>query len=57
MKTPKIYRGIHPDDDIVPLRRRKVLEVLKRNFRDGGINITTRRFNLILTELGFRLED
>lgn len=63
MKTPppsemrRVHRGIHPDDDIVPLRRRKVMDVLRRNAQEGGVALTTRRFNKILTDLGFRLEE
>lgn len=53
----KIYRGIHPDDDIVPLRRRKVMKVLEKNFQEGGVKVTVRRFNKILTDLGYRLEE
>jgi hypothetical protein len=30
----RIYRGIRPDDDILPLRRCKVMEILKKNIRE-----------------------
>jgi hypothetical protein len=38
------------------ITRRTLMQVLDRNFADAGIQITVRRYNQILTDLGYRLD-
>lgn len=38
------------------LTRGEVIEVLNRNLDEASIGMTTRRFNKILTDLGFELD-
>lgn len=40
----------------IKISKEKLMEVLNRNFALAGIKITVRRYNTILTELGFQLE-
>ena len=40
-----------------PITKQRMIAVLDRNFAEAGINITVRRYNKILTDLGFRLSN
>ncbi len=38
------------------ITKKKLIAVLDRNFREAGVRVTVRRYNRILTDLGFELE-
>ena len=37
--------------------RRRLMTTLDRNFEEAGVRVTVRRYNEILEELGFHLEE
>jgi hypothetical protein len=39
------------------ISRRQVIQVLDRNFQEANMQMTVRRYNTILTDLGFTLTE
>jgi hypothetical protein len=50
-------RSTTPDEGVVSISRKRFMEILDRNLAESGERLTVRRYNKILTDLGFELED
>ena len=60
MKTPTLVlrlKCLLVRREIRVVSRRRLMAVLDSNFEEAGVRITVRRYNQILTDLGFHLED